>query len=464
MKYIILMLTVCTVFISCKKDFLTLTPKSQATETEFYKTTDDITKAVTASYTALQSSNLYNDRFITMMEVRGDNVEDINPGGNAGRDFNIDRFLAKADNAAIRDAWLGSYNAIARSNNILANLSVVSDVNLKKQYEGEIKFLRALHYFNIVRLWGDAPLVLEPILAEDAKQLIRNSKQEIYTSIESDLAAAIANLPVSFSGANAGRATQGAAKALLGKVLLTQQKYAQAVSVLKELVPENSNVYGYKLLPAVADVFSVSNKLNAEIIFAVKYNKTIVNQGHTLNQYFNQPAIDPLLLAAYGNTDTRKDLLSTVTINASNKPVKKYYDTFDPSTNTVGFDYIILRYADVLLMYAEALNEVGYDAAGDAFLYLNAVRSRANATLYTAVNLPDQASFRTAVLNERRLELPLEFQRWFDLIRTNTAIAALQNSGLTPVTIQSFQYLYPVPQDEINIMNNPTGFPQNQGY
>jgi hypothetical protein len=118
--------------------------------------------------------------------------------------------------------------------------------------------------------------------------------------------------------------------------------------------------------------------------------------------------------------------------------------------------------ADILLMYAEALNEVSYSP--DAFTRLNAVRSRGGASVYTAAGLPDQANFRTAVLNERRLELPLELHRWFDLVRTNTTAAAFANSGLTPISFQSYQYLYPIPQSEINIMSNPATFPQNQGY
>jgi len=465
MKYTIITAAILSsLLLSCKKDFLTLTPQSQITDGNFYKTSNDITQAVTAAYAALQSSSMYGGHFITLMETRSDNIEDINPGGNAGRDYNIDQFLAKADNGTFREAWLSLYNAISRCNNILASSAVVNDQALKAQYEGEAKFLRALHYFNVVRLWGNAPLVLTPINASDAKKQIRNSTAELYAAIETDLKAAISALPPSFTGSNIGRATQGAAKALLAKVFLTQKKYTDAVAVLKDLVPATTNIYGYRLLPNVADVFSVSNKLNAEIIFAVRYNKTIVGQGHGLNQYFNQPLIDPLLLAAYNSLDTRRDLLNTVTVNANNRPVKKYQDTFDPSNNTLGNDYIILRYADVLLMYAEALNEVGYSSSGEAFTYLNAVRSRANASSYTSLVLPDQASFRTAVLLERRLEFPLELQRWFDLVRTNTAISALQNTGLTKITIQPFQFIYPVPQDEINVMNNPVGFPQNPNY
>ena len=461
MKRIILIIGICsTTLFSCKKSFLTLVPQSEATDVAFYKTTADITNAVNAAYAPLQG--MYYGTFVTMMEARGDNVQDLNPGANAGTEYDIDQFIAKSDNTDIQGTWGSIYNGISRCNNTLSHIDVVTAPALKTQYTGELKFLRALHYFNIVRMWGAAPLVLSPISASDAAALSRSSVPAVYAVIESDLTAAIALLPVTYTNAaDLGRATQGAAKALLGKVYLTEGKYVQAVSTLKDLIA-TGNAYGYTLLPNVASVFDVNNKMNAEIIFAVRYNKTIANQGHGLNSYFNQPGLDPKLLNAYEASDARRDLLNTVTLDANDKPVKKYYDTFDPNNKTLGNDFIVLRYADVLLMYAEAENEVGYSS--DAFTYLNAVRTRAGATPFSASILPDQATFRTAVLQERRLELPLELHRWFDLIRTNTAIAALQNSGLTPITIQAYQYLYPIPQTELNISTNKTGFTQNPGY
>ncbi len=466
-KNIVVTFIGCLTLFACKKEFLTIVPQSQATDANFYKTSSDITNALTGAYASLQAPTMYHDRFITLMETRGDNIEDINPGANAGRDYNIDRFLAKSDNVALQETWGALYNAISRCNTTLAHLDVVDNASLKAQYEGELRFLRALHYFNIVRLWGAAPLVLQPISADEAKVLSRNSEQEIYTAIENDLNTAITLLPALYTNkADAGRATQGAAKALLGKVYLFEKKYPQTVAILKDLLPAGTNAYKYTLLPNVADVFSVNNKLNAEIIFAVHYDKTKTGQGHSLATYFNQPALDPKLLNAYEANDARRDLLNTVTLDVNNKPVKKYYDTFDPTNLTLGNDYIILRYADILLIYAEALNETGYngDINGDAFVFLNAVRSRANASTYSAADLPDQVSFRNAVLKERRLEFPLELQRWFDLVRTNTAIPALQNSGLTPINIQAYQYVYPLPQTEIDIMNNPNTFHQNTGY
>jgi hypothetical protein len=466
-NFIAIMLVSCLALVSCKKSFLTLTPQSQVSENVFYRNTADISNAVTGAYMPLQTlyfgvaPNLV-PYFPTLMEARGDNIEDLNPGANAGTEFNIDRFLAKADNVDIGNAWGAIYNGISRCNHTLQHLDVVTNPALKAQFEGELKFLRALHYFNLVRLWGPVPLVLSPVSANEAKAFRRNSVPEVYAAIEADLTAAAGLLPPTYANAaDLGRATQGAAKVLLGKVYLTEGKYAQTVSTLGELVTAG-NSYGYSLLPNIADVFSANNKINAEVVFAVRYNKTIVNQGHALPVYFNQPGLDPKLVSSYETADARKDLLSTVTLDANNKPVKKYQDVFDPNNKSLGNDFIVLRYADALLMYAEAQNEIAYSR--DVFIHLNNVRSRAGASVYAESALPDQAAFRKAVLAERRLELPLELHRWFDLVRTNTAIEALQSSGLTPITITANHYLYPIPQSELDLSTNKSGFTQNPGY
>jgi hypothetical protein len=451
---------------SCKKSFLTLEPESTATSISFYKTTADLSNAVTASYAPLQGGSMYQANFMVMMELRGDNIEDQNPGAEAGRQFNIDRFLAGADNTVFADSYNILYNAIGRCNNALAHLDVVTDAGLKSQYEGELRFLRALHYFNLVRFWGNVPLVLQPTTTQEAQNIPRSPMEAVYAAIEDDLAKAAALLPATYPAADLSRASAGAAKGLLSKVYLTEKKYQQAVTILKELIPVGSNPYKYSLLPNIADVFNVNNKLNAEVLFAVHYEKTIANQGHGVAAYLNRPVIDPNLLAAYETADTRRDLLNVQVLDANTSPIKKYYDTFDPTNKTVGNDYIILRYADVLLMYAEALNELAYngDANSDNFKYLNMVRSRAKASPFTPALLNSQEAFRTAVLKERRLELPFEFSRWFDLVRTGTAIQALQNNGLTKITIQQFNYLYPIPQGQIEVIHNPSIFPQNPGY
>jgi hypothetical protein len=138
---------------------------------------------------------------------------------------------------------------------------------------------------------------------------------------------------------------------------------------------------------------------------------------------------------------------------------RKFIDT--PVNNAAGNDFPVLRYADVLLLHAEAINELGYSST--AFTSLNLVRKRAGLAELTSAELPDQASFRNEIYKQRRLELAFECDRWFDLVRTNTAIAAIEACG-KKITIASFRFLYPIPQQEIDIMNNPGGFPQNPGY
>lgn len=465
LKYILSFVLILSA-VGCKKSFLTLEPISSATSISFFKNTADITNAVTACYSPLQGGGMYIGNFLQLMECRSDNIEDQNPGGNAGREYNIDRFIAGSENTTIGDTWNALYSAIARCNNVLANLDVVTDATLKQRFEGEVRFLRALHYFNLVRLYGGVPVVLKPTSTQDALLIGRSPVNAVYAAIEDDLVKAGALLPVSNTAANLARPTAGSAKGLLGKVYLTEKKYTSAITVLKDLIPVGTNAYKYTLLPNIADVFSVTNKLNAEVLFAVHFDKTLAGQGHAYPIYINSPIFDPNLLNAYEATDTRRDLCNTVRIDANTLAMKKYTDSFDATNRTVGFDAIVLRYSDVLLMYSEALNEVAYsnDPNSDNFKYLNMVRSRAKASILTPAMLTNQASFRTAVLQERRLELPMEFSRWFDLIRTNTAIQALQNTALTKITIQEYQFLYPIPAGQIEVMRNPSIFPQNPGY
>ncbi|SOD19758.1 RagB/SusD family nutrient uptake outer membrane protein [Pedobacter xixiisoli] len=447
----LLMISLC----SCKK-FLDIVPQSDPTSASFYKTSDDIKNALSGCYASLQSGSQYRGHFITMMETRSDNISDNNSGGNAGRDYNVDRFLANSDNIVFLESWRSIYNTIYRCNAALSKIDVVANSALKSQYESELRFIRALNYFNAVRFWGDIPLVLSPISPEESYKVIRNNKSEVYKAIEDDLKVAAENLPATFTGDNLGRATRGAAKSLLGKVYLTQQKYALASTVLKEVIDSKT----YILLDNVSSVFATDNKMNNEIIFAVRFNKSVVGEGRAIPTYFDGPVLDAALLSGYAATDTRRDLLNTLSSNTRN-PVKKYYDTFDLNTNNVGNDFPILRYADVLLMYAEALNEQNYEANGSAMEALNLIRFRANTSLFTGALLADKVSFRDAVYQERRLELPLEWSRWFDLIRTNTAIEAMKKVGLT---IQNWQFLYPIPLTEVQIMNNAQSFPQNPNY
>lgn len=442
--------------------FLDLTPISEASSANYYKNTSDINSALSACYASLQGTYQYGEYFISLMELRSDNVEDINPGGAAGMFYFIDNFTVTSGNNVVRYAWKELYNQIYRCNNVLANIDVVTNADLKKQYEGEASFLRALAYFNIVRLWGNAPLILKPVTAAEAKGYGRSAMSEIYKTIEEDLERASGMLVSSYDDDNLGRATSVAAKALLAKVYLTQQKWSSAASLLDNIIKDYSSQYG--LQNTVADVFDVSKEMNKEILFAVRYSKSVLGEGHGYNDYFkDKSVIDNQLLASYGNTDERKAMIEYKRVDANNNVIAKYYDTFDATTAKVGFDLPLLRWADILLMCAEAHNEITYEGSdtSKALNCLNLVRKRAKAVEYKITDLKDQSAFRKAVLEERRLEFPFELHRWFDLIRTDTAIEAMARVGFT---ITKNEYLYPIPKTEVDLVNNPETFPQNPGY
>lgn len=217
----------------------------------------------------------------------------------------------------------------------------------------------------------------------------------------------------------------------------------------------------YELLPDVTEVFKMENKLNKEMVFVVHYSKVVVGEGHNFSQYYNNASLlDRALRTAYEDNDARKGLLETISIDKDNTPFVKFYDTFDLTTKKVGYDQPVIRYADVLLMYAEALNEISFDASegSEALKYLNQVRTRSGATAYKAADLNSKDKFREQLMEERRLEFPLECHRWFDLIRTNTAEAAMAKVGLN---ITKNDYLYPIPKYEMELCPNLT---QNPGY
>ena len=361
-------------------------------------------------------------------------------------------------NELIRDAWANYYNGIFRANAVTDNIGGVNfDETLKRQFEAEARFIRALTYFNIVRLWGDAPIVLKVVSVEESLSIGRSPVAEVYEAIEADLLYAASNLPNSYTAQDFGRATSGAAKALLGKVYLTQKKYSEAVTVLNDVVGQ------YSLLNDISDVFDTNNKNNNEVIFSIRFNKEILGQGHGLWFAVSDISISPFttkLVNAYSGSDVRKSLIEFQSAGNLLVPAK-FFDT-ESAFRNFGNDYILLRHADVVLMLAEALNEQSYQASGNAFDYLNDIRERANLLTLTSTDLPNQASFRDAVLNERFLEFPFEGHRWFDLIRTNTAEAEI-NSGVG-ISIQDFQLLYPVPQTEVEKINNVSIFYQNEGY
>lgn len=446
---------------SCGDSFFDLEPASSVTIDKVYKTASDYNVAIIGCYAKLQSQvNFYTE----CCEYRSDNLSLGAPTAGTQDRYDIDHFTEKPSNGILSSYWANFNNNVYRCNLLLDQIDGANFAeNLKKQYKGEAMFIRALNYFNMYRIWGGVPATKHVVSATEALKVARYSDEQMFDLIAGDLKEIVDNnyLPETYSSADMGRATSGAAKALLGKVYLTFHKWTEAKDILSQLIGK------YQLVSPIAQVFNVDNKNNNEIIFAVHFNKEIEGEGHSYWYNLTNASDDTnqtsSLLNTFPTGDARKDLITYVQVEKNVRLMNKFYDTKSPTFKTVGNDQILLRYADVLLMYAEALNEIQYDASEGslALKYLNAVRQRAGISNLTAKQLPTQEKFRKGILVERQREFPYEGQRWFDLVRMGFAKSVMAENG---VEIKDYQLLFPIPQQEIEKVGDKSILWQNPGY
>lgn len=446
---------------SCGDSFFDLEPASSVTIDKVYKTASDYNVAVIGCYAKLQSQvNFYTE----CCEYRSDNLSLGAPTAGTQDRYDIDHFTEKPSNGILSSYWANFNNNVYRCNLLLDQIDGANFAeNLKKQYKGEAMFIRALNYFNMYRIWGGVPATKHVVSAAEALKVARFSDEQMFDLIAGDLKEIVDNnyLPETYSSADMGRATSGAAKALLGKVYLTFHKWTEAKDILSQLIGK------YQLVSPIAQVFNVDNKNNNEIIFAVHFNKEIEGEGHSYWYNLTNASDDTnqtsSLLNTFPTGDDRKDLITYVQVEKNVRLMNKFYDTKSPTFKTVGNDQILLRYADVLLMYAEALNEIQYDASEGslALKYLNAVRQRAGISNLTVKQLPTQEKFRKGILVERQREFPYEGQRWFDLVRMGFAKSVMAENG---VEIKDYQLLFPIPQQEIEKVGDKSILWQNPGY
>jgi len=471
-----LSLFVLCFLVACSEEELNLAPISNANTANFYTSAKDINQAVVAAYDALQDRAQYGQNFLYYMESRGDNaeVEDIVKG--TGDEGNIDLFREIPASPLLNNTWISCYACIQRCNAVLNRITnVAMDEKEKANRIGEVKFIRALTYFNMVRIWGQVPLITKELESVDeAYALGKDNIDAIYSTIIKDLLDAATTLPPTYAKTEAGRVTKGAALTLLGKVYLTLKNYQEAVTTLKQVVTAGT----YTLLPNYAEVFDVAKENGAESIFEIQFLKGGIGEGG-IHARLTAPLGNATLTGSVGNgigdNLPTKNLLSQfdstdarLFVTIARLPDKRLYTTkyLDKPfvINDDSRNVIVLRYADVLLMLAEALNELGYTANGDAFTLLNQVRTRAKLKPYTTANLADQASFRLAIEKERRLELALENHRWFDLVRTGRALEVMNSYPelRTVLKVKEHQLLFPIPQGQVDV--NPGKITQNPGY
>lgn len=446
---------------SCSENFFDLQPNFEV-PVDKLETAEDFNVAVMGCYAKMQTQVNFN---LECCEYRSDNLYLNAPTTGTQDRYDIDQFKDVASNGILTDLWANFNNGVYRCNLILDKIDEKSiSEELKAQYKAEAMFIRSYTYFNMYRTWGGVPTTRRVVTVAEALNIGRSSEEQMFELIAGDLKAIVDGnmLPASYGKTDAGRITSGAAKALLGKVYLTFGKHSDAKTVLQSLVGQ------YQLLPNIADVFDVANKQNNEIIFSLRFNKAVVGEGHgywysitNLTDDTNQTEV---LKKLYDATDTRKALIEYVKVPGVNTCLmRKFFDTPDPTNNTVGNDQILIRYADVLLMYAEALNEIAYsaDSNSPALKALNEVHTRAGLDPIDIADLPDQTAFRKAIMLERQKEFPYEGQRWFDVIRMGGAIEAMRVDGHD---IQSYQFLYGIPTTELERINNTSLLWQNPGY
>ena len=496
-------------FTSCEKEesFLSTVNPNQVTTETFFNTVTDATNAVNAVYAPLQSGNMYHNSYFSMFDV---GIE-MKPNSNMPGSWHISTFSFISTDETITKVWRGLYQIITRANYAIANIEKMEklETSVKNRLLGEAHFLRGWAYFELAFHWGRVPLVLDVPETSDETNIPRSENElMIYEQAINDLLFAKDNLPVSYAATDVGRATKGAAIGYLGKinlymaspgVNLKSNGYQEAESYLNQLI--NSGEFAYDLMDNYIDNFTWFFENNEESLFEVQYTNVGGNTGYWgdhdnagvaegtnrartfgyltwFNAYMNPAYIsrfadeDPRLrYTAYGpptpaHPEPMK-IYNDVEYNRTDWCARKYerYD-YIPASQENGdspINFRVLRFADVLLMYAEALIE--QDKVSEAIPFINRVRQR------PTVNLPElpltlsKEEARTALRNERLWEFGLEQIRMKDAIRWGADFAEneFDISGIEAFDFNTHRY-FPIPQQEIDYNLAIDDSDQNPGY
>lgn len=457
----------CFMLFGCGESFLDRAPISNMNDLDFYKSEKDFTTALWSAYNRLYT--LYGPESLPSFfgELMSDNAYSDNTAGTVQDYEAFENHTMNENNILVLGYWNNYYTSIFIVNNIITKSEEV-EFEGKDALIAEAYFLRALFYFDMVRAWGDIPLVTKTLTIQESYSTGRSSVADVYAQIVSDLTFAAGNLPSKSSQRFVGAANQEAANALLGKVYLTMGDKTKAAETLLK-------VYGkYSLVP-YADLWDKTKKNGAESIFEIQYkggksnpyslywamftpldNRIVTKWGGGMNQ------VSTDLWNAYESGDPRRDLSiqnGYTTAAGVAVDVKYAIKWKDETAEVDGLreagdnNFIVLRYADVLLLLTEATGDVKY---------LNEVRNRVGLPLYGEAGYPSQ--YNTVALaceHERQVELALEFHRWFDLKRTGRAIDVIKACSKN-ITLTADQLVLPIPLEVIT--QNPDVITQNEAY
>ncbi len=488
-KYWLIALAAVSVitFAGCAKSYLNVDVQGQQPVTQLWKTQTDATNAVNAIYGNLRGWTNVAFAAICLESVPSDDAEKGSVPTDATFINNYDNFTVTPTDGQLDGFWTGQYQNINLCNQVIDSIQGIQmDGSLKIRYTAEAKFVRAYSYFRLVRAFGNIPMVLNVPSTPAELNPTQVTPAVVYAAIEQDLSDAAAALPANYGPSDIGRATKGAALSLHAKVAMYEKKWADVLTYTNQVM-----TMGYSLFPNFEQLFRIPNENNSESIFEIQanfinnngdlsncqYSQTQGNRDANAGWGFNVPTQD--LVNAFETGDPR--LAGTVMIAGTTTPegdvvplpsagapsmynMKSYVPFALSQATNQGADQNkrVIRYAEVLLMNAEANNELGNTAG--ALASLEQVRARARSTsIDPTVDLPpvtttDQTGLRTAIWNERRVEMAMEFDRFYDLVRQGRGPSVLGSHGFKA----GVNELMPIPQTEIDISG--AVLKQNPGY
>lgn len=487
-KRIITVLFLTTFIWGCEDAILDTKPSNTINSENFFQTPSDAIAALNGAYQTLQWPNQYNFRLWTL-DIIAANAEVGAGGGDDGLETKqMASFIIEPDNPGVEDLWRGIWPGVAKANFVLARVPEMSNINsnLKARIIAEAKFLRALYYFNGVRLFGGLPIITEP--ASDDLLVERASVEATYNLIVSDLTDAADVLPQNYGGGQfneIGRATRGAALALLAKVYLRMGEYGKAESTALEVT-----TLGYDLNPNYWQNFEPFNENDQESIFEVQFSSgagydpfSKPHQGSWATEFTNPRGSGISPGGGYGWGHVTQEFVNAYEANDDRKSVTVWDDgdtyggfTYNSSYSSTGYNIKkwvrgsesitatdsdlnmpVIRYADLLLVLAEAINEQG--RPGDAEQYINEVRDRAG--LGDVTGLTEQ-EMREQIFHERRMEFAFEGKWWFDLMRAGPDYAERYFFDRGKTSFDKTKHiLLPIPQTDLDL--NPN-LDQNENY
>ena len=493
-KLYLLFFTLAVMFSSCEKQ-LEQVPESSLATDNFYTNNNDFLQAVNGAYSQLSA---YPSQALWLGEMRSDN---INATSDGNRDWDgINNFTPNITTVGfISTAWKSNFNGIYNVNNVLAALetkgSVIGNEATVTRYTAECRFLRGFYYFQLLRLFGEVPILSTVKSAQQLNSIPRSPVADVYSFIEADLTYAAANLPASFSGTDVGRATSSAAKGILGLVYLTKSgpdygvkgpglnsnEYAKASALFDQIITGSPFSFG----TSYSSIFSYSNENNSEVVFDVQFASSLNGAGFPShlapvafwtsqgisNTYGNGygastfPVTKSLVTSYTANTGGGTDVrypFSVATTYTVSPFIKKYIDLTKKGTTGKDWpiNFIVLRYTDVLMMKAECILHGAGGTQADADAIVNKVRGRAGIGSISNVTLE-------TLMAERQREFLGEGLRWNDLVREGFALTQMNAwrlaDGITKINpIVADYVIYPVPAAELQ--TTPGLYTQNPGY